>query len=347
MLHDEDNRVMAQTGKELKVSIIIPVYGVSAYIERCIKSVMSQTCHGLECIIVDDATPDDSIVKCKQMIDAYHGPIRFSILHHQQNRGLSAARNTGTEAATGDYFFYLDSDDALAPDCIEKLLRPILNDKTIEIVQGRCKRHSDGYPLPLIQSKELQEGDYTTPETIRNLYFNKRNFSVAAWNKLIKREFLIQNHLYFKEGILWEDTLWTFFVLKHLSHLYIIPDYTYYYYKRPQSITTGTSKEERACHWGIVFEEIANHLTLGEEKREVEYYVRGFCVLYTYNSNNKRFQDVSRRFGEVLSIWNSPSQKILLLVTRFLSKTLIGRKLFSAARRIYHLRHKLKCIKFS
>ena len=86
----------------IKVSIIIPVYNVSAYIERCIKSVINQTYYDIECIIVDDATPDDSITKCEQMIAAYDVPIRFSILHHQQNRGLSAARNTGTEVATGE-----------------------------------------------------------------------------------------------------------------------------------------------------------------------------------------------------------------------------------------------------
>lgn len=93
------------------VSVIIPVYQVSNYVERCLKSVMSQTYTDIECIIVDDATKDDSIVKCERLIVEYGGPIKFRILHHEYNRGLSAARNTGTKVAEGEYLYYLDGDD--------------------------------------------------------------------------------------------------------------------------------------------------------------------------------------------------------------------------------------------
>ena len=86
----------------MKVSIIIPVFNVSEYIERCIKSVMNQTYSDIECLIVDDATLDDSIEKCERLIVEYKGPIKFSILHHQKNRGLSAARNTGTARQIGN-----------------------------------------------------------------------------------------------------------------------------------------------------------------------------------------------------------------------------------------------------
>ena len=95
------------------VTIIIPVYQVSAYVERCILSVMDQDYDAIECIIVDDATQDDSIEQCERLIERYNGPILFKILHHQYNRGLSAARNTGTDAASGDYLYYLDSDDEI------------------------------------------------------------------------------------------------------------------------------------------------------------------------------------------------------------------------------------------
>ena len=88
----------------MTVAIIIPVYNVSDYIENCMMSVMNQTYDDMECIIVDDATQDDSIDKCYRMIQVYQGPIKFSILHHGKNRGLSAARNTGAEAATGVHY---------------------------------------------------------------------------------------------------------------------------------------------------------------------------------------------------------------------------------------------------
>lgn len=106
------------------------------YIERCVNSVINQTYSPIECLLVDDATPDDSISKCERLIADYKGSTRFVILHHDRNRGLSASRNTGLDAATGDYVFYLDSDDELKPDCIEKMVRPIKSNPAIEMVLG-------------------------------------------------------------------------------------------------------------------------------------------------------------------------------------------------------------------
>ena len=201
---------------------------------------MNQTFSCIECIIVDDATRDDSIAKCERLIEKYEGPIKFHILHHQQNRGLSAARNTGTYAAIGDYIFYLDGDDEITPSCIERLVEPVKHDVTIEMVKGWAVRRSvDETISPCNRQVRQQEKDYVSLEIVRNYFFSGL-FSVAAWNKLIKKNFLDRHQLYFKEGILWEDTLWTFFVMKHLCHLYTIPDITYYYFKRSDSITTAT-----------------------------------------------------------------------------------------------------------
>ena len=118
------------------VTIIIPVYQVSAYVERCILSVMDQDYDAIECIIVDDATQDDSIEQCERLIERYNGPILFKILHHQYNRGLSAARNTGTDAASGDYLYYLDSDDEITTDCIEKLMAYAVSYPEAEMILG-------------------------------------------------------------------------------------------------------------------------------------------------------------------------------------------------------------------
>lgn len=217
----------------MKVSVIIPVYTVSAYIERCVKSVMSQTYDDFECILIDDASPDDSIHKCEKLISTYHGSIRFRLIH-QFNRGLSAARNTGTNAATGDYILYIDSDDAITNDCIEKLMAPILRDNTIEMVMGNMEWISEGYPLPVRIPKMHDSKDIVSSESVRSCFFDRREINVYAWNKLIRKDFLKQHDLSFKEGIIWEDSLWSFFVMKYLSHLYIIKNITYYTRKRPR-----------------------------------------------------------------------------------------------------------------
>ena len=89
------------------ISIIVPVYNVEPYVEECIHSVMRQTYTGpMECIVVDDCGTDNSMAVVEGLIANYKGPISFKVLHHKHNRGLSAARNTGMDAATGDYYFF-------------------------------------------------------------------------------------------------------------------------------------------------------------------------------------------------------------------------------------------------
>ena len=95
------------------VSIIIPIYNVEKYVAECINSVISQTYdHSkIECIIVDDCTPDNSMVIVNEIIRKYNGEMTFVICRHEHNQGVSAVRNTGIEVATGEYIYFIDSDD--------------------------------------------------------------------------------------------------------------------------------------------------------------------------------------------------------------------------------------------
>jgi len=98
----------------MTISIIIPVYNVENYIWKCLDSVIAQKCDGfnIECILVDDCTPDNSMVIVEDVVNNYHGKdVNFVILHHEVNKGMSIARNTGIDASTGDYVCFLDSDD--------------------------------------------------------------------------------------------------------------------------------------------------------------------------------------------------------------------------------------------
>ena len=314
----------------MTVSIIIPVYNVSHYIENCMMSVMNQTYDDIECIIVDDATQDDSIDKCYRMIQAYQGPIKFSILHHGKNRGLSAARNTGSEAATGEYIFYLDGDDELTNDCIEKLMRPVIKDSSIEMVTGNYMRRADGCMVGSFERQTLiqQEKDFKSLEAVRNFYF-RRLLRQSAWNKLIKRDFLLRYHLSFKEGLLWEDTLWIFFVVKKLSHLYIIPDVTYYYVKRPRSITTGMVKhEELIRHWCLVYEEIAHHFTEEERGREAKFHLKGLCFKCISYSDNSGLRSVAKSYIQVLQTDSYIIDILVFSSVIYLSKFSLARATF-------------------
>ena len=106
-----------------RISIIIPVYNVEQYVDECLQSVANQTMtEGIECIIVDDCGQDNSATIAKHFVDSYQGDIRFTFIQREKNGGLSAARNTGIEAATGEYVYFLDSDDYLVPSAIETLI---------------------------------------------------------------------------------------------------------------------------------------------------------------------------------------------------------------------------------
>ena len=229
------------------VSIIIPVYKVEPYIERCVQSVMAQTYTDIECILVDDCSPDQSIAICERMLIEYHGPITFQILHHEQNRGLSAARNTGTNAANSDYIFYLDSDDEITHDCISLLVKETERHPGVELVQGGIKAipYDDFFNLSYYQ----QPGYYVGNDWIRFHFFKAgKEFPVMAWNKLILRDFLKKNHFVFKEGLIHEDELWMLQLAKKLDKIAIVREPTYFYYKTSNSIMSTLSKQHSAHH---------------------------------------------------------------------------------------------------
>lgn len=320
----------------IKVSIVIPVFCVSDYIEGCLKSVIKQSYPHIECIIVDDASPDDSMMKCERMITSYNGPIKFTIIRHGKNRGVSAARNTGTDVATGEYVYYLDSDDEITPDCIEKLVKPLMEDPSIEVVQGNYVwiKKKGKTPKPAINIPN-QGGDYNTREATRKCYFE--NKMPYAWNKLISKKFLYKCQIQFKDGVMWEDHLWNLMLMKHLTHLYLVPDVTYLYYRRPRSITTGLKREEKIRHSSIIYNEIANNLTPGEEDLEVLHYLSQFCQHYLVAKGDPRFNHAYSVFYKVLSEKGHQDAIKRLKRVRMITEHTLSRWLFEIALKIYHL----------
>ena len=115
----------------------MPVYGVERHIERSLHSVMRQDYTGpLECIIVDDCTPDKSIEIADRLLHGYNGSICFHVIHRQENGGLSAARNTGIRESTGNYLFFLDSDDEIMPHTISTLMALAKKYPGVDLVYG-------------------------------------------------------------------------------------------------------------------------------------------------------------------------------------------------------------------
>ena len=114
------------------VSIIIPVYKVEPYLDKCVQSVIAQTYKDLEIILVDDGSPD----RCPQMCDEWAQKDKRIRVIHQKNCGLSGARNTGIREAKGEWLYFLDSDDWIIPECIALMVDCVNNHPDVELVQG-------------------------------------------------------------------------------------------------------------------------------------------------------------------------------------------------------------------
>lgn len=296
------------------VSVIIPVYQVSEYVERCIGSVMAQSYTDIECIIVDDASMDDSIAKCEELIRNYDGPIVFRIIHHEHNRGLSASRNTGTEVAKGEYVYYLDSDDYITPDCIERLTKVVVDDPAIEMVQGNCMMTSDG------TGNALYRLDHPTiisdNDEARKEFFSLRNIYISVWNRLLKKSFIDEYRLYCREGMLFEDLLWVFYLVKYLKKAYLCEEVTYHYCIRPGSISTVADPKAVGCY-PVMFDEIMNNLTSGHERSEIEGYLYYFIKRYvSFVRVAPAFKDTIRLYRIKARQFNCWYVYIVLSVTR-------------------------------
>lgn len=224
----------------MKVSIIIPIYNVALYIKRCLDSVVAQTFQDIECILVDDCGTDNSVDIAQQYIDNYQGQIHFKFIHHEKNLGLSGARNTGIRIATGEWLYFLDSDDTIVPNCLSTLLA--LKDKypNIDFVQGNL----------LNENGEISHYGFNNipeycnnPITIEDIMLRK--VITSAWNRLVKRSLLIENNLFFPVGMVHEDMYWVYFLSKYVHAAAFSTTGTYIYYTNEGSIMTAASRATR------------------------------------------------------------------------------------------------------
>lgn len=224
------------------LSIIIPVYNVQPYIEACLWSVANQTMNeGVECILVDDCGTDDSMQVAETFVSNYQGDIVFSVLHHEHNRGLSAARNTGVMAAKGEYVYFLDSDDEITPNCMEVLWRLMEEHRDLDMVQGSYVAES-AYMQMFEQPKFPEYSE--DRQLIKRSLLDYNIIPVMAQNRLVRRALLLDNKIFFREGIIHEDDHWAFFLAKHVRTMAYSRQKTYIYRITPGSITNNINKEK-------------------------------------------------------------------------------------------------------
>lgn len=237
----------------LRVSIIVPVYNVEKYIAGCFQSIINQTYSGpMECLFIDDCGNDNSVQILEGLINAYNGPIEMLLLHHEKNRGLSAARNTGITHSNGDYLFFLDSDDQLYPYSISCLANAAFKEKLPDLVLGGYNTSVPNHVFNhYCYNYEVIKGQ----PNIAIAFLNDRLCCMAT-NKLVNRDFVIRSELFFCEGIIHEDYLWSFQSFHIATSIVTVLEITYFYDIRDDSIMKSSLYERSLESTIKIYDEI-------------------------------------------------------------------------------------------
>ena len=207
------------------ISIIVPIYKVEEYLDRCIQSIVNQTYTDLECILVDDGSPDN----CPSICDEWAKKDERIKVIHKKNGGLSDARNAGYAIAEGEYISFIDSDDWISKDFLEVLYTSMLNTNS-DICE--CEVYKTFGDEPNV----LPEFNIVTYNTIQALeHLIKDNIlHQHVWNKLYKRSVI--KDILFEVGKTNEDEFWTYQIFGNASNVCKVNQPLYYYLQRENSI---------------------------------------------------------------------------------------------------------------
>lgn len=206
------------------ISIIIPVYNVETYLRDCLDSVVAQTYPDYEVICVNDGSTDGSLAILRE----YESKYTYIVIIDSPNGGTASARNLGIEAAKGDYIWFVDSDDWIESNALDRLHKHI-QDKSVDVLcfNGKLTYEENGR---VEQDKGFVDSNLSGWEYYNKYALAKRKFHfVCVVLRLYQREFLLKNSLFFEKGISHEDNLWIPKVLYYAQSVSVIPDSLYVY----------------------------------------------------------------------------------------------------------------------
>lgn len=234
-----------------KVSIVVPVYNVEKYLDRCVQSLRNQTVHDIEIILVDDESPDN----CPALCDRYAlEDARIKVVH-KKNGGLGMACNSGIEAAGGEFIAFVDSDDWVDNNMYECMLAAA-EKHNADVVYTGLKR-SDGANitcyLPHPNTEEIRSDHESIDELFKDMIASApqvrvdRRIQVSAKVAIYRKSVIDSNNIRFESerNFISEDMLFNLDFLRHAMVAVVLPEYFYYYYNNPNSITTHMVKDVR------------------------------------------------------------------------------------------------------
>lgn len=289
------------------LSVIIPIYNVEKYLRQCIESVIQQHIEDMELILVDDGSPD----RCPEICDEY--ALRYSFVKaiHKKNGGLSDARNRGLKEANGQYVIFMDSDDWWNPNVsVQKMLEYVQGNPSIDMLLFTSYDYIEGEGY--FQRNEHQRFDQIDVSSVKKFYqslLENGNMEVAAYTKILKRDFLIENELYFKLNLLSEDNEWIIRLYRVLANVEIVNKPLYIYrVGREDSISNTIKKKNILDLLSIVKESIDYYSKNDNAIKEQELCFASylwFCALGLANRLSKK------ELAEVKPLFKSTSSVCL------------------------------------
>lgn len=262
----------------MKISLIVPVYNVAPYLHRCLDSCINQNLDKseYEIVVINDGSTDNSLA----IINEYLKENSSIVLIDKENGGLSSARNAGLKIAKGDFVWFIDSDDWIQENCLKKIVDALYTSKAQVLTY--VPKGSDGTKTfdftpsrnlsnkVVVSGLELFESGYCYPYSGAQFY-------------VFRRSFLLDNNLFFYEGILFEDLLFTARMMSKLQRCFYVDANYYYYYLREGSISKSKASFKKANDHILIARELANHI--GEEQNQTDYILYrniAMCILGIY-----------------------------------------------------------------
>lgn len=301
-------------------SIIVPVYNVAKYISECVDSILNQDYSSFEIILVDDGSTDASGKICDEYVKKDQ---RIKVIH-QENKGLSEARNSGIKASVGNYLLFVDSDDYIAKNSLEKIYN-IVKGKGIEVVfleaikffpDGTTQPMNDGYVKEKIVNKSQEE----VWEHIATI--NK--FPGSACTKAIKRSLIIEENLFFVKGLISEDLEWCYRLFAKASkYSYLEECYYFYRQQREGSITnTGFTKGLDSTFWIIkkwaTKKPRTKYQSVLNSFLSYQYMVALYSISRLNKNVSKKYFKEAKEYRWLLKYGGSKKLKLVKMVSMFL-----------------------------
>lgn len=270
--------------EKIKYSVILPVYNVEKYLHRCLNCLLNQNYSNYEIILVDDGSTDKSGIIC----DSYSEKYKNVHVIHQKNQGSGIARQTGINFSTGEYLCFFDPDDVIENGVFEKNLKIINKYKPDVIFNGYKEIRKDFRGQVFLKHHIYNNAIYLQGDQILENFDMISQISIRSlWNKIYRKEFLLNNKIYFTQQKIGQDALFNFEVYKYLSSLYISTESFYQYDSTIEDSSVKKYRPYRFLYELRIYNKLKKVFEYSEKEGEFESLInRNLWFVYFYSVEN-------------------------------------------------------------